>query len=197
MYVGPSFAMAAAIEPEAAGSTAEERRVPLTVERLFRDHGEAVYRIVARLLGPTAPRADVEDLTQQVFVAAYGSLSRFRGEAAPSTWLYGIASRTVLRYLRSWRRHRRMIEALESIAEPAVPQPDQVIGDREVLGRVWSCLLRIKPKKRLVYLLHEVEGLSGKEIAAALDVKEATVWSRLHHARRELDAMLEAMGVER
>src|SRR5687767_14147722 len=125
MHVGPSLAMAAAIEPEAAGSTAEARVGPLTVERLFRDHGEDVYRI---------------------------------------------ASRTVLRYLRSWRRHRKMIEALESILEPAVQQPDQLIGDREVLGRVWACLLRIKPKKRLVYLLHEVEGLSGKEIAAALDV---------------------------
>lgn len=171
-----------------------ESAEPLTVDALFRAHVEDVHRIVARLLGPGASRADVEDLTQQVFLAAHRALPEFRGDSKPSTWLYGIATRIVLTYLRSRRRHRRLVERLES--ELAAPRPvhedsaEDQLDRRARLRSVWACLMRINPKKRIVFMLHEVEGLPGKEIAEALDIKEATVWTRLHHARRELaDAM--------
>ena len=59
-----------------------------------------------------------------------------------------------------------------------------------VLRRVWRCLMQIKPKKRIVFVLHEIEGMSGPEIAEMLSASEATVRSRLHHARRELMALL-------
>ena len=170
------------------------------IAQLVRDHSQDVYRIVARLLGPATPQADLEDLTQQVFIAAHDGRNRFRGEAQVTTWLYGIASRTVLRYLRSWRRQRRMLETLEAMVQVAATgpvSPEQQVGDREMLEQVWACLLKIKPKKRIVYILHEVEGLSIKDIAKALDANEATVWSRLHHARKELDRALEAKEVSR
>src|SRR5688572_9335750 len=64
---------------------------PTTVEGLFRSHFADVYRVVGRMLGPSAPRSDIEDLTQQVFLAAHRGWDRFRGESKPSTWLYGIA----------------------------------------------------------------------------------------------------------
>ena len=190
-------AQASAQDP--AGVTAPAARAPLIdVESLVRTHSGDVFRIIARLLGPTTPRADIEDLTQQVFIAAHGARHRFRGDAKPSTWLYGIASRTVLRYLRGWRRNQRMLNALEAMTRfdaPSVASPEQQVGDRELLATVWSCLLRIKPKKRIVYVLHEIEGLSVKQIAEALEVKEATVWSRLRHARQELDRALEVREV--
>lgn len=170
---------------------AEERAFgePLTVELLFRRHGKDVFRIVRRLLGPAASDADVDDVTQQAFLAAHRDLSRFRGESAPMTWLYGIASRTVLMHLRSWRRRQRMIAAFaEEIRANEVPiqSAESTMVQQQELQRVWKQLLKIKPKKRIVFLLHEIEGLSGKEIASALEIPEATVWTRLHHARREL-----------
>jgi RNA polymerase sigma-70 factor (ECF subfamily) len=110
-----------------------------------------------------------------------------------TTWLYAIASNVVLTGLRGWRRQRRLRSALEAELEsPHTRQtPEDALAARQELLRVWKHLLEIKPKKRIVYLMFELEGLSGPEIAAALDVPEATVWTRLHHARRELAGMIE------
>jgi RNA polymerase sigma-70 factor (ECF subfamily) len=165
------------------------------VDQLFRNHFDDVYRAVAHMLGPSASDADLEDLTQQVFVAAHRSLPRFRGESKPTTWLYGIAYRTVLVFLRSRRRRNRLLSALAH--EPA-PQkdPQRQVEQRQTLHQLWTLLMRIKPKKRLVFVLYEVEGLSGPEIAAALDIPENTVWTRLHHARRELVRLARSAGME-
>lgn len=167
----------------------------LSIDDLVRAHGARVHRMVASLLGPGASDADVQDLTQEVFLGAHRGLERFRGDAKVETWLYGIASRVVLMHLRSWRRRRRLVKALE--AEPIVdrsPDLEKAAADRAELLHVWRCLMKIDAKKRVVYLLFEVEGLSGKEIAEALDVPVATVRTRLFHARKSLMAMLAERG---
>jgi RNA polymerase sigma-70 factor (ECF subfamily) len=170
---------------------------PLTIERLFTRHVDQVFRIVASLLGPGASRADVQDLVQQVFLAAHRALPRFRGESAPLTWLYGIASRIVLMHLRSWGRQRRLRLALEIEPVREANLEDTVI-QRDELRRVWRALMRIPPKMRIVYVMYEIEGLSGKEIADALDVPEATVRTRLLHGRRALaKALKRELGGER
>jgi RNA polymerase sigma-70 factor (ECF subfamily) len=168
-------------------------RTALTVESLFRDHVEDVHRIVASLLGPGASNADVEDLTQQVFLTAHRVLPQFRGDSKPTTWLYGIASRLVLMHLRGFRRQRRMVDALEAeLRTPRAPDAnaEERLEQKRELERIWRALMNIKPKKRIVFVLHEIEQLSGKEIASVLEIKEATVFTRLHHAKRELFAVL-------
>jgi RNA polymerase sigma-70 factor, ECF subfamily len=165
-----------------------------SLEELFAAHAEDVSHLVQRLLGPAAGRADVEDLVQQVFLAVHRALPKFRGESKASTWLYGITTRTVYREIRSRSRHRRMVASLEAMLEcvPAIEGPyDQVLEKRQELARIWRCLMEIDPKKRIVFVLYEIESLSGREIAAALDIKESTVHTRLFHARRELMAKLE------
>jgi RNA polymerase sigma-70 factor (ECF subfamily) len=176
------------------GRTAEAH----DLEAIFRVHFEDVYRIVRHLLGPSAPCADVDDVAQLVFIAIQKALPSFRGESKTSTWIYGIASRVVLSQLRSWRRQSRLKRAVEMERLRSVPArtPEQNISEREQALIVWSCLLRISPKKRVVYLLHEIEGLSGPEIAEALHLPEGTVWTRLYHARRELAGMLEKKKVK-
>jgi RNA polymerase sigma-70 factor (ECF subfamily) len=162
----------------------------MTVEHLFRSHVDDVYRVVARLLGPGAPRADVEDLTQQVFLTAHRALPRYRGEGKPMTWLYGIAARVVMGHRRSRARQRRLHEAFE--AEPSRADggnPEADAARAQALARAWEHLMAIAPKKRTVYVLHELEGVPGAEIAQALGIPEATVWTRLYHARRELAAV--------
>jgi RNA polymerase sigma-70 factor (ECF subfamily) len=163
---------------------------PLSIERLFREHFADVYRALGRMLGPGADVDDIEDLTQQVFISAEKALPRFRGDAKPMTWLYGIAHRSVLMFLRSRRRRRKMIDSLRS--EPApTGDPTRRIEQRDELRRVWRELMEIKPQKRLALVLFEVEGLSAAEIAEVMNVAENTVWTRLHHARRELSERLE------
>ncbi len=174
-----------------AGST-------MTIDQLVRQHGARVYRMVASLLGPGASDADVQDIAQDVFLGAHRALPRFRGDSKVETWLYGIASRTVLMHLRSWRRRRRLKQAVE--AEPIVERSadlERTVAERAELVRVWRCLLQIPAKKRVVYVLYEVEGLTGKEIADALEINEATVRTRLYHARKELMALYAKNGGER
>lgn len=181
-----SRARAVMVRPDAAASRQEDRIV--TLETLFRDHFDDVYRLVGRLLGPGAARADVEDLTQQAFLTAHKALPRYRGEAKPSTWMCGVAARTVMTQMRGWGRQRRMLEALEREPEagPRGGDLEEHVERRRELHRVWRCLSRMSAKKRVVYILHEIEGMSGASIAEALEIPEATVWTRLYHARREL-----------
>ena len=159
----------------------------MTMEEVFRLHADDVYRLVARLLGPGADRADIEDLGQQVFMALHVALPKFRGDSKLSTWVYAVTSRVVYRELRNRTRHRRMVDRLEP---PPPSEPVQEI--RLELAQVWRCLMRIDPKKRMVFVLHDIEGLSGPEIAEVLSIKPATVHTRLFYARRELMRALEA-----
>ncbi len=134
----------------------------------------------------------IKDLTQDVFIAAGAALPAFRGDSKVSTWLYTIASRIVLNHLDSWRRHRRMLANLESAQLPApADNIESRLMQQQELRLVWRCLLRIKPKKRIVFVLHQIEGRPGAEIAELLQINEATVWTRLHHARRELTELVQ------
>lgn len=149
---------------------------------------EDTHRMVAHLLGPGASPADVEDITQLVFEAAHKAWPRFRGEARVSTWMYGVAYRVVLRQLRSFGRQRKLRQALqaEGLLDNDPRTPEQTLTQRQEVLRVWRCLLQISPKKRAVYVMHDIEGRTADEIASILDVSRNTVGSRLRHARAEL-----------
>jgi RNA polymerase sigma-70 factor (ECF subfamily) len=67
---------------------------------------------------------------------------------------------------------------------------------RRELTQIWRCLMRIKPKKRAVYILYEIEGREGAEIAELLGTSLNTVWSRLFHARKELFEALDRLERE-
>jgi RNA polymerase sigma-70 factor (ECF subfamily) len=182
--VGPS-------QPEAA-TVRRLHKAPPSLEALFKAHFKDVYRIVRRLLGPGAGHDDIEDLTQQVFVQAHRSLSRFRGESKPTTWLYTIAIRVVFRHLESWRKNRQLRAALEErIGLETLELAEHRLEQRERLFEAWRLLMKLKPKKRIVFLLHELEGRTGPEIAALLDIPEKTAWTRLFYARKELSALVE------
>jgi RNA polymerase sigma-70 factor (ECF subfamily) len=168
----------------------------LSLESLFHAHVDDVHRVVGRLLGPGAVAADVEDLVQEVFLAAQRALPGFRGEAKVTTWLYGIASRTVLVHLRKRWRYRRLRDALGLHIAATPASSTMPLETRDTLRQVWRCLARLSPKKRAVYVLCEIEGIAGEEVAAALGLPLNTVWTRLHHARRELWRELAAAGLE-
>lgn len=149
-------------------------------------HFDDVYRIVQRQLGPMASRDEVEDVVQLALMAAFRAWPSFRGDSKVTTWLYGVATRVVLTQLRSWRRHRRLLKAFSLELPPEGPCPARAVEQRDELARVWRCLLKIKPQKRMVYVMFVVEELPGDEIAERLEIPVATVWSRLRTARREL-----------
>jgi RNA polymerase sigma-70 factor (ECF subfamily) len=147
-------------------------------------HAPTVYRFLSALGVPTEER---EDACQDVFVAVYRSLDRFRGAARLSTWIYRIAARGAGRATR--RRRMQGVLATLLLREPP-PPPDPDPSERSArLATLDSMLQRLSPKKRLVLVLFEIEELPVDEIARIAGCPENTVWSRLHHARAELTAM--------
>lgn len=148
-------------------------------------HADFVRRVVARLLGPGG---DVDDAVQEVFLVALRKREGFAGRAQPSTWLYAIARRVALAVRR--RARLRRFFGLDAAPERAAgPTPHQVFEQRESSQRLYALLERISDKKRTVFILYEVEGLPGEEIARIVGCPLKTVWTRLHHARRELQEL--------
>ncbi len=104
-------------------------------------------------------------------------------------WIYGIALNVA-----SEHRRRRMVRrffGLDDAPEPVAPSgPHAALEQREAEALVQAALDTLAPKKRAVFVLYELEGLTGEEIAEAVACPLKTVWTRLYHARRELEAEL-------
>jgi len=148
---------------------------------LYERYSPSVHRFISALGIPPEER---EDAAQDVFMAVYRSLGRFRGEAQLSTWIYRIAARHAVRMGRR-RRVREFLSvlALREPPPPATPDPSERASHLHMLDRM---LTRLNPKKRTVFVLFEIEGLKVDEIARVVGCPENTVWSRLHHARSEM-----------
>lgn len=153
--------------------------------RLYQRCGDQIYALMLRMVG----HQDVDDLTQQVFLHAFGKLDQFQGEAKLETWLYRLATNEALQHLR--RQQRRESPGLA--VEPAEEAPDGLV-EREQATLLQQALLRIDPQLRAILSLKEERGLSYREIAEVVGVPEGTVGSRLNRARKELRRELIKIG---
>lgn len=165
---------------------------PDAFAEIYHRHAAAVYRRLARILGPVPER---EDLTQDVFLALHRALPRFRGEAQLGTLIHRIAINAAYEHLRRRGRRPAVIDdrVLDELVAP-LASPEAQTAAREELVRVFRCLARIKPKKRIALLLRLVEGLSFEEIARLVDASTDAVAKRVQHGQRELDALLARDG---
>ena len=155
---------------------------------LFRRHREDVARLVYRLSGS---RAEVEDLVQEVFLQVHRSLGDFRGDSRLTTWLYRVTVNVVLMHRRAARSRPILVDA--GLAAPPVDlarAPDAETERRRRLAAFWRLLGRLSEKKRTVFILHELEGLSPSNISSIVDAPVLTVRTRLFYARRELMALM-------
>lgn len=157
--------------------------------RIYEDHRVPVARLVYRLAGP---RNDVEDLVQSVFVQIHRNLPSFRGDSALSTWIHRVTVNVVLMHLRAERRRPQLGSATADERDLAGSdrQPDEEVERRERMRAFERLLAKLTDKKRLVFVLHELEGLSAEEISKLVGAPVMTVRTRLFYARKELDEML-------
>jgi RNA polymerase sigma-70 factor, ECF subfamily len=166
---------------------------PAAWTELYRQEGPRVARFLRRLLGPSR---DTDDIVQQVFVEVFAALPSFRGDARLSTWIYGIAANVARKKLRSERYRKRYLAALvDELASDAADErgggaPDDCVAAREELDRLAAAVDALPVKLRLVWVLRVLEELPTEDVAAALDIPIGTVRSRLHLARRQVDAAL-------
>lgn len=144
--------------------------------------------IFALCLHLTQNRADAEDAVQDTFLAVYRGLSSFRKEAELKTWVYRIALNAALSRRARARRHSG--EEVSLSAEDPAPGVETSVAARLEAQRLLRAMDRLSADHRAVLSLFAVEGLSHREIAEVLGVKEGTVWSRLHLARKRLAQLL-------
>ncbi|MCC9709481.1 RNA polymerase sigma factor SigE [Streptomyces caniscabiei] len=157
---------------------------PPTWEEIVSTHSGRVYRLAYRLTGN---QHDAEDLTQEVFVRVFRSLSTY----TPGTfegWLHRITTNLFLDMVR--RKQRIRFDALGDDAAERLPSreptPQQIFNDAHFDADVQQALDTLAPEFRAAVVLCDIEGLSYEEIAATLGVKLGTVRSRIHRGRSQL-----------
>jgi len=163
-------------------------RAPVRAAQDFATLYDRWFDQVARWLKALgAPEADHEDLAQEVFLVVRRRLPDFDGHNVAG-WLFQIARRQVLRY-RRLRWVQRVLTFGSCDAFEQVPQlgtsPLSALEAKERRAVVEHLLTKLSDKRRIVFALFELEGHSGEEVAELLAVPLNTVWTRLHHARKD------------
>jgi RNA polymerase sigma factor (sigma-70 family) len=155
-------------------------------------HSDRVFRLAYRLTGN---RHDAEDLTQEVFVRVFRSLSSY----TPGTfegWLHRITTNLFLDLVR--RRARIRFDGLADDAAERLPGrepgPATVYEDTHLDPDIQRALAALSPDFRAAVVLCDIEGLSYEEIAATLGIKLGTVRSRIHRGRAQLREALEHLA---
>jgi RNA polymerase sigma-70 factor (ECF subfamily) len=146
---------------------------------------------------------DAMDMTQDAFIKAYKNLGSFQGSSSFYTWIYRIAVNLCIDHLRKAGRVQsvdyddKFKHDQEDVSDGSslLPSrlgsnPERAMGRRELVDQMQKALEELSPNHRTVILLREVEGLSYEEIAQVLDISKGTVMSRLHHARKNMQAAL-------
>jgi RNA polymerase sigma-70 factor (ECF subfamily) len=151
--------------------------------RLYRDE---VTRNLFHILGPG--RSALEDVLQDVFIEVFRSLARFRGDAKLSTWLYRVCINVAMQRI---RKRKRLAEiSNDELAEKSTEEtPESTLSARRRIAVIYSILDKLSSKKRVVFVLHEIEERDSKEIASMLGVPVLTVRTRLHYARKDFYAL--------
>jgi len=155
-------------------------------DAIVSEYQPRVTGLAYRLLGWTA---DVEDVVQEVFLAVYRHLGRFRGESSMKTWITTIT----VNKCRSWRRKQLLkLKLLQQAGEKpvAVAAADERMMDQETLGQVREALLGLPGRYREVVVLHYLESMGIAEIAEVLNLTRNAVDVRLSRARAQLKAKL-------
>jgi len=156
--------------------------------QLFANHRHDVARLVFRMIGP---RADLEDIIQEVFLQVHRSLKDFRGQSKFTTWLHRVTVNVVLMHKRAARSRPQLVVPHSDDTQPdSRLMPDEDVARLERMRAFRRLIDRLAEKKRTVFVLHELEGMSPAEISKLVDAPVLTVRTRLFYARRELAEML-------
>jgi RNA polymerase sigma factor (sigma-70 family) len=157
--------------------------------KLFERHEPLLRRYFGRL-GVTP--GDVDDVIQAVFLEVMRAAERYDSQYSVKSWLCGIATIMARRQHRSLARWAARMASWAGVeTKNDVATPYDIVEHDQAARILKRALAGLSEKKREVFVLVTLEGLSGEEAARALGVPLKTVWTRLHYARRELRAALE------
>lgn len=182
-------------------TSAADRPDSALVERARSGDGEAFDELVRRhqdrlwgfLASWVRDPDDRQELVQEVFLAAFRGIGRFRGDARFRTWLFQIAVNQARAFRRRAARRPPLLE-IDALTEPdlglpnrpVAPAPDAAAAGREARERIWDLVAEMPESWQAALRLRYLEGLSQPEIARALGVPVGTVKVHLHRARKRL-----------
>jgi RNA polymerase sigma-70 factor (ECF subfamily) len=156
-----------------------------TFEAIYETSFDFVWRS-ARRLG--VQQTHVDDVVQEVFMVVHRRLAEFEGRSQLKTWLFGITRRVVGTYHRTARR--KPTEALGEREITAAGNPEQSYAALQGHALLHALLDELEADKREVFVLAELEEMSGPEIAHALELNLNTMHARLRAARRDFEQAL-------
>ncbi len=159
----------------------DERAATLLVDR----HAPSVARYVASL----GLRDAVDEVVQDAFVRAFGSLDAFRGDSSLRTWLFTIARRLVLDRRRSRRRQKETAELQDADVVTEYDALDGMIAE-EAERKMQRAIGRLTATQREVFTLRVSDGLSYKEIAEVVGTTEGAARVHYHNALRQIKETL-------
>lgn len=163
-----------------------------------------IYRLALKMLQNSQ---DAEDILQETFIKAYKALPKFDGRSKISTWLYRIATNEALMFLRRKRPDTISMEVPQEDEDEEFVRPIEIVD--------WCCLPEgelmsdearkyldqsvdeLPERLRMTFILRDIEGLSTKETAEILEIRETAVKTRLHRARLQLRENLSVYYKER
>lgn len=166
-----------------------ERAAPspgtLDLQSIFRAEGPYVIRAL-RYFG--VPERELPDVCQEVFVVVHRKLPEFEHRASIRTWLYRICQRAASDYRRRAHVRREHVtgEPIDSGEVASLDVAETVMARRSLL----RALDALDEQKRAVFVLYEIEGLTMKEVAEAVDCPLQTAYSRLHAARKLMSELI-------
>jgi RNA polymerase sigma-70 factor (ECF subfamily) len=160
-------------------------------DTLFTRYQKRTYRLVQRFVSNPE---DASDLTQDAFIRAYQGLGDFKSQCQFYSWLYRITVNLCIDFLRKKSRSEVLLYdsddsgelPMANIADPRSESPAQAVENKELRAHIRRAVRRLPPKQRQIFILRHWNGLSLKDIAAAVGRSDGTVKAHLLHAHRNL-----------
>jgi RNA polymerase sigma factor (sigma-70 family) len=163
-------------------------------QKLVNAYSEKVYNISLSYLNNFE---DAEDLTQEVFIEVYNSISKFRGDSKLSTWIYRITINKSLDFLKRKKSKKRFafvtsIFSNEDVEEeiPDFEHPGILLESKERAKILFSAVSKLPDSQKTAFMLNKIDGLSYKEISEIMDTSISSVESLLFRAKENLRKLL-------
>ena len=152
-------------------------------------------------LRSTGSEADAADITQEVFLRLWKGLADFRGDSSLSTWLYRVCTNLCVDLARKRAAEQGAVSLdddenlrAELPDHSNTGRPEAALENSEVARELQTCLSMLSEEHRRIVVLRDVAGMRYSDIAAALELEEGTVKSRLARARENLRKKLLQSG---
>ncbi|MDR2680183.1 MAG: RNA polymerase sigma factor [Tannerella sp.] len=155
-------------------------------------YGEQVFSLIVKIVGN---REDAEELTQDVFVKAFRSLSSFRGDSSFSTWIYRIAYNLAVSAVR--KKKTDCVPADERLLSDVPDEPDETMFGTADTDERLACLHlameQLTPEERAMIMLFYKDNRSMEEIAVITGLTETNVKTKIFRIRKKLFVLIKAM----